>query len=99
MLQLVHEMHFHGVKVNLETTAAHCRVFEDNSGALEMAKVAKHRPRTKHINVKYHHFRSYVEAGVITVHKVDTDDQVADTLTKPLMREKFERHRRTLTGW
>jgi Reverse transcriptase (RNA-dependent DNA polymerase) len=28
----------------------HCRVFEDNSGALEMAKVHKFRPRTKHIN-------------------------------------------------
>jgi hypothetical protein len=37
-----------------------CRVFEDNSGAVELAtsvKSPKMRPRTKHINTKYHHFR------------------------------------------
>jgi hypothetical protein len=37
----------------------HCKMFEDNSGAVEVAS-AKHpkmRPRTKHINNKYHHFR------------------------------------------
>jgi hypothetical protein len=31
-----------------------CKVFEDNSGALEIAMTHKFRPRTKHINVKYH---------------------------------------------
>jgi len=32
----------------------YCRDFEDNSGALEIAKVPKTRPRTKHINIKNH---------------------------------------------
>ncbi len=27
----------------------HCHVFEDNSGALEMANNPKYRPQTKHI--------------------------------------------------
>jgi hypothetical protein len=35
----------------------HCKVFEDNSGAVELTKVPRMRPRTKHINVKYNHFR------------------------------------------
>ena len=39
-------------------TAPHvyCKVFEDNSGALELARLPKLQPRTKHINVCYHHF-------------------------------------------
>ncbi len=38
-----------------------CKVFKDNSGALELAMTPKMRPRTKHINVKFHHFRDYVK--------------------------------------
>ena len=39
----------------------HCTVFEDNSRALELARLPKIRPRTKHINQSYHHFREHVE--------------------------------------
>ncbi|KAL7517650.1 hypothetical protein ACHAWF_000140, partial [Thalassiosira exigua] len=35
----------------------YCKVFKDNSGALELARLPKFRPRTKHINVCLHHFR------------------------------------------
>ncbi len=38
------------------------KVFEDNSGALELARLHKLR-RTKHINVCYHHFREHVRKG------------------------------------
>jgi hypothetical protein len=41
----------------------HCKVFEDNEGAIEIAKVPKMRPRTKHLNIKYHHFREEVRKG------------------------------------
>ena len=34
----------------------HCRVFKDNSGAIEMMVIHKWRPRTKHIATKLHHF-------------------------------------------
>jgi len=39
----------------------YCCVFEDYSGALEMAS----RPHTKHIATKHHHFRQYV--NVVTL--------------------------------
>jgi hypothetical protein len=35
-----------------------CTVFEDNNGALKLATAPKMRPCTKHIAVKYHHFRN-----------------------------------------
>eukprot|EP00957_Ditylum_brightwellii_P202299 15329537-Ditylum_brightwellii.AAC.1 len=38
-----------------------CTVFEDNKGAEVLAKTHKSRPRTKHIVVKYHHFRQAVK--------------------------------------
>jgi hypothetical protein len=38
----------------------YCKVFENNSGALELARLPKLCPRTTHINVCYHHFHSWV---------------------------------------
>jgi hypothetical protein len=76
-----------------------CKAFEDNSGALELAQTPKMRPRTKHINIKYHHFRSYVDAKIITLQKVTTDMQLADIFTKPLSYSLFQKLRTTLLGW
>ena len=50
-----------GVKIDNLPPKIHCTVFEDNSGALEMARLQKVCPRTKHINQSFHHFREYVE--------------------------------------
>jgi hypothetical protein len=77
----------------------HCKVFEDNSGAIELATVPKMRPRTKHINVKYHHFREWVEREAISIHYVPTEDQPADMMTKPLSEPLLAKHRFTVMGW
>jgi hypothetical protein len=65
-------------------------VFEDNNGALELATAPKMRPRTKHIAIKYHHFRSSVDSGAVLI---DTKNQIADIFTKVLARIDFERLR------
>ncbi len=70
-----------------------CKVFEDNSGALELARLSKLRPRTKHINVWYHHFCEHVPKGLIKIFPIDTKDQIADALTKALAQNDFQRHR------
>ena len=77
----------------------HCRVFEDNSGALEMARTHKYRPRTKHLNVKLHHFRDYVTRGEVSIHKIGTKEQLADYLTKPVNQETLEHLRPKVMGW
>ena len=61
IMELIREMRRMKFPISKVTPELHCKVFEDNSGALEMAKNQKYRPRTKHLNVKYHHFRDYVE--------------------------------------
>jgi hypothetical protein len=77
----------------------YCRMFEDNSAALEMAKVPKMRPRTRHLNVAYHHFRSEVANGSLRIEAIGTDDQQADIFTKPVELAILLRHRLRIMGW
>ena len=99
IMNTLKEMHSYGVPIASSKSEIFCRVFEDNSGALEMAKVHKYRPRTKHINVKYHHFRDFVTRGEITLHAIGTKEQPADMLTKPVNHNTLTKHRRTMMGW
>ena len=80
-------------------TITHSSVFEDNNGALELAKEPKYRPRTKHIAIKYHHFREHVKNEKIRVLAIDTKEQIADIFTKPLEKATFEYLRYVLMGW
>ena len=84
----------------LSTSAsARCRAFEDNSGALEMLKIDKHHPRTKHLSCRLHHFRSYVDDGQMSIQKVNTSEQDTDVLTKPVNVEILRRCRKNVMGW
>ena len=76
----------------------YCKAFEDNSGALEIARLPKICPRTKSQNVVYHHFQEYVRLGLIIIYPVSTDDQLAENFTKPLNQNIFVRHRIKLCG-
>ena len=100
LMQLADEAKDQGVPILCQpVTQIKCKAYEDNSGAVELATVPKMRPRTKHINIKYHHFREHIKAGTIEVIQVNTKEQVADIFTKPLTVELFIKHRTTLLGW
>ena len=77
----------------------HCKFFEDNNGALELAREPRYRPRTKHIAIKYHHFREHIKLGRVTVKPIDTTEQIADQFTKGLPTSTFEYLRKKLSGW
>ena len=83
----------------LNTPQILCRLFEDNNGALLLATDQKYRPRTKHIALKYHHFRSFVNEGKVNILPIDTKEQLADQFTKALDIQTFERLRCKLMGW
>ena len=55
------EMRSYDIKSHPAMPKIHCKVFEDNSGALEMARTPKLRPHMKHSNNTYHHFREYTQ--------------------------------------
>ena len=77
----------------------HCRLFEDNSAALEMARVPKMRPRTRHLNVAYHHFHQEVLNGMIIPLAIPTEDQEGDIFTKPVDESTLVRLRKRILGW
>ena len=95
------EMKELGFPVVTDKNSIYCHVFEDNNGALAIAKLPKTRPRTKHINVKYFHWLHWTqgEGAPFSFHKIDTQEQPADMLTKPLILELLVKHRRWLLGW
>jgi hypothetical protein len=99
LMSLLEEMVSKGFLPQYSTPTIQCKMFEDNSGAIEIAKVKKYRPRTKHINTQYHHFRQYVDEGKIIIEYINTKDQLADLLTKSLPTIDIERLRKRLLGW
>jgi hypothetical protein len=46
--------------------------------------------KLKHIEIQYHYIRDMVQRGVVKLQYVGTDEKVANVLTKPLSRVKFE---------
>jgi hypothetical protein len=75
-----------------------CKAFEDNNGALQLAKAPNMKLWTKHINLKYHHFKSAI-GKLIDIEKIDTREQLADIGTKPLDAKAFAYLRKKLMGW
>jgi hypothetical protein len=53
MMSLLREMKAFGIPIDKTTPTVYCKLFEDNAGAIQLAKVPKMRPRTRHINQKY----------------------------------------------
>jgi hypothetical protein len=99
MMSLLREMKAFGIPIDKTTATVHCKLFEDNAGAIQLAKVPKMRPRTRHINQKYHHFREWVKSGFIDICPTYTLEQPADLMTKPLDAVLFAKQRFTIMGW
>ena len=87
------------IHLNLPKPEVYCKVFEDNESCIKITKSEKYTPRTKHIALKYHHFRSFVKRDIIRILPISTKEQLADMLTKPLEIPTFEYLRKRLCGW
>ena len=68
-------------------------IYEDNQGAIELAKNAKYHNRTKHIDICHHFVRERIVSNEISVSFCPTEDMVADIMTKGLTRVTFEKLR------
>jgi hypothetical protein len=66
-------------------------VYIDNKSAIELCKTLKSTQKTKHILVCINFIRECINRKRIELRFIPTDMNVADTLTKPLAREKFNR--------
>ena len=84
---------------HIPTPKINCKTWEDNNRCVSLATKQKFSPRTKHIAIKYHHFRKYVDDGSISIHHTDIKEQTADIFTKPLDKSLFVHLGGKLSGW
>jgi hypothetical protein len=68
----------------------------DNMGAIQFAENAQFSQRTKHIDIRHHFIRDYIERGIIKLSHVALEDNIADILTKGLDRIKYVKLREGL---
>jgi hypothetical protein len=96
LLQLICDMI---LPEQIKNARMYSSVFEDNNGALQLARAPRITPRTKHYAIKYHFFRDNVAKGDIKLYKVESSKQRADIFTKGLVQQVFECIRKLLMGW
>jgi hypothetical protein len=75
--------------LEMEATVILC----DNQSCIKMIENPVFHDKSKHIEIRYHYIRDIVQRGAIKLQYVSTNEQVADVLTKPLSRVKFEHFR------
>ena len=62
---------------------------EYNQGAKALAESIAISCRSCHIKVRYHYVRQALQEGIVTFDYVNTEDQIADCMTKVLGPQKF----------
>ena len=65
----------------------------DNQSCIKMTENPMFHDKSKHIEIRYFDIRDMMQKGAIKLQYVSNDEQVADVLTKPLSRVKFEHFR------
>ena len=96
-LLLIQEiLQFHHQSTSIPTTVR-ARVFEDNQGAFYLATSQRVTNRTRYFLVGWHWFWSHREE--FEVHKVKTQYQRGDYLSKGMVRSPFENNRFLVQGW
>ena len=75
------------LKISLPTTPV---IYCDNIGATYLCANPVFHSRMKHIALDYHFVRHQIQDGMLRISHVSTHDQLADTLTKPLPRTRFQ---------
>lgn len=70
----------------------------DNQSSIRLMKSDIINKRSKHIDIKYHFIRDCVQKKIVNVEYCQSDKNIADIFTKPLVKEKFEKHRDVLVS-
>ena len=71
--------------------SARITLYCDNQGALALSKKPINHTRTKHVTTRYHFVREAVDTNEISMQYLQTNEMLADILTKGLERIKHER--------
>ena len=67
------------------------KIYYDNKSTIHLSKNTQFHSRTKHIDIKFHFVRERIETREIKVLKVHTLDNIADMLTKHILKLKLQK--------
>ena len=66
-------------------------IFCDNTSAIAITQNLVQHSRTKHIDIRYHFIREHAMNGIVKLHFVPSEKQLADIFTKLLDESTFSR--------
>lgn len=66
------------------------KIMCDNQSAIKLASAESYRSRSKHIDIRHHFVRDKLQSKKIVVEYIQTNDMVADALTKGTPQTKLE---------
>jgi len=69
-------------------------IYCDNTAAICLSKNPILYSRAKHVEIKHHFIRDYVQKGVLDIQFIDTDHQWADIFTKPFDSDSVRKRKR-----
>ena len=93
VIKILKDLKRAGFPIEFSMPKVMCNVFKEKIGTLEMATFHHHIAKTKHLNVKIHHFKDYVTPGEVTILPIRTLDQAYYYLTKVFDQSTRGRHR------
>jgi len=73
-------------QINANNISIYC----DNTATICLSKNPILHSRAKHIEIKHHFIRDYVQKGILDIQFIDTEYQWADIFIKPLIVERFD---------
>ena len=71
-------------------------MYGDNQSAIKLVKNPEFHRRTKHIDVRYHYIREKFNEGLFSLEYISSKEQIADIMTKPTPRTRFNELREML---
>ena len=86
-----------GMKCDLYNS--YTTTFEDNKGAIKLSKYPKCRPQTKHVSIKWHHFREHIKKIISKIVYIETNEHQSKIMKKPLSKPQFEYLRKYIMVW
>lgn len=73
-------------------------IYEDNTGALMMANAGQPTKHTRHMDIKHFTIQDWVEEDLIVLEQIASENNSAESTTKPLARTLFYRHNDVIMG-
>jgi len=65
-------------------------LMEENQETIAIARNPVAHARAKYIDIRYHYIREAVQDGIVDLRYCPTEFMIADILTKPLSKQRFE---------